>query len=122
MAKVVDTDIFIDFLRGKKAAVHFFEKERDVVFCAITESELLCGEECSDHSVKERLLHFLGQFEKVPVDNPLVIVAADIRRETGILLPDAIIAATALQKQIPLVSRNRKDFGRVPGLIVDIPY
>ncbi|MEO7197214.1 MAG: hypothetical protein ABIZ50_01945 [Solirubrobacterales bacterium] len=39
-----------------------------------------------------------------------------IRRETGIALPDALIAATAIAGDLELRSRNRRDFNRVDGL------
>lgn len=39
-----------------------------------------------------------------------------IRRETKIKVPDAVVAATALVRNLTLVSRNKKDFSRVAGL------
>jgi predicted nucleic acid-binding protein len=42
--------------------------------------------------------------------------AGRIRRETGIRLPDALIAATAIEHKLSLFTRNRADFERVAGL------
>lgn len=52
----------------------------------------------------------------VPVDVSVADEAARIRRETGLKLPDALIAATALLSSSTLVTANRKDFSRVPDL------
>lgn len=52
----------------------------------------------------------------VPVDAAVADEAARIRRATGLKLPDALIAATALLQAAALVSANGKDFRRVSGL------
>lgn len=60
----------------------------------------------------------LDACQLVPVDALLANEAARIRRETGLKLPDALIAATALQESSALVTANGKDFRRVPGLVL----
>ena len=50
------------------------------------------------------------------VDTAQADVAARIRRETGLKLPDALIAACALQLGLPLATANAKDFRRVASL------
>lgn len=52
----------------------------------------------------------------VSVNAAVADEAARIRRETGLKLPDALIAATALLQAAKLVTANARDFGRVPGL------
>jgi predicted nucleic acid-binding protein len=47
--------------------------------------------------------------------------AGRIRRETGLRLPDALIAATALERGLTLTTRNRRHFEAVPGLGVRAP-
>jgi hypothetical protein len=42
--------------------------------------------------------------------------AGRIRRESGIRLPDALIAATAIEHELGLATRNRPDFERVRSL------
>ncbi len=120
---LLDTDIFIDFFRGIKNAEELISKNiNKIIFSAITESELLAGNICKNKNEEERVLHFLSQFEKIPVDNPLVQVAAKYKRNYSIALPDAIIAASAFSNDAILVTRNIKDFKMINEIITDKPY
>jgi predicted nucleic acid-binding protein len=49
-------------------------------------------------------------------------IAAAIRRERRLKLPDAVILATARHLGCPLVTRNTRDFGPAsPEVIVSVP-
>jgi len=50
------------------------------------------------------------------VDRSIAQRAGRLRREHGLRLPDALIAATALEFGLHLVTRNWKDFESVIGL------
>ena len=58
---VLDTDIFVDFLRGFEKARIFFEglKKEDYVvyFSAVTETELISGKECNKIERKAEILN-----------------------------------------------------------------
>ena len=58
----------------------------------------------------------LAPFREVPVDRGIAERAGRIRRESGLRMPDALIAATALERNLGLATRNRKDFEPVRGL------
>ncbi len=121
--KLVDTSVFIDFFRGFKDAKEFFIKNADeIIFSSITEAELLSGSYCSDRSEEEKVLHFLAQFDKIPVDNPLVQTAAKFRREFKMLLPDALIAASAFYSGATLITSNIRDFQKITNLKTEKPY
>ena len=121
--KLLDTDIFIDFFHGIPEAVLFFHKyAEEIIFSSITEAELLAGKICNDPIEREKVFHLLSQFEKIPADNPLVQIAGDFRRKYGVELPDALIAASAYLIDAPLVTRNKKDFERIPDIRVEKPY
>ncbi len=68
------------------------------------------------------MLHFLTQFDTIPIDNPLVQVAGDFRRKYDIEIPDALIAASAFLMQAALVTRNIRDFEKVSVLKIQKPY
>ena len=81
--------------------------------------EVLVG--ASDEQETARLEWFLSGFERIAIDDTVGQLAVKIRREHRILLPDAIIWASAHSIGGMLVTRNTKDFPRSdPG--VRVPY
>ena len=64
-------------------------------------------------------------FERMKVlslDDAVSARAIALRRERRMDLADAIIAATAIVHNLPLVTRNEEDFQHVPGLRVINPF
>lgn len=111
---LVDTDVLIDHLRGHSA----FEPGSDRIFCSvITRGELFAGTGTDEEAVRR----LLAPLMEIPVDRDLAEEAGRLRRTTRIALPDAVIAATALSLRLPLVTRNKRDFGLVRGLRVRAP-
>jgi toxin FitB len=105
---LVDTDVFIDHLRG---AVELKPRRHRVHYSVITRAELFAGNSASD-----LFAQLLAPFREVAVDRSIAERAGRVRREAGIRLPDALIAATALERGLDLASRNSRDFDRVRGL------
>jgi hypothetical protein len=122
--KIIDTSIFIDHLRNHAPATTWLiaQDSEEVLFSAITETELLAGQANNDESRREKLMQMLQQYTKVVVDNPTASLAGDIRRRYKIFTPDAIIAASALLCHAELITKNVKDFKKVPGLRISSPY
>jgi predicted nucleic acid-binding protein len=106
---LVDTDVFIDHLRGARE----LKVGRDSLsYSVITRCELFAGAS-ADEQVIGRLL---SPFRELAVDRAVAESAGRIRRETGVRTPDALIAATALRFGLMLMTRNASDFARVPEL------
>lgn len=105
---LVDTDIFIDHLRG----AHELRASRHRLhYSVITRAELFAGSAPSDLAAQ-----LLAPFRELPVDRRIAERAGRVRRETGVRLPDALIAATALERGMSLATRNTRDFDPVAGL------
>lgn len=123
---VLDTDVFVDYFRKYEKAEEFFEKLRNssniVYFSAMTEAELVSGSECGNFEVKARLLDFMSNFNKIPINNQIAVKAGDFKRIYGAKTPDAIIAATAFVMKADLVTRNVKDYSMVGEVSVKMPY
>jgi predicted nucleic acid-binding protein len=108
---LIDSDIFIDHLRGARRLV---APAGRACYSSITRCELFAGRFVDDELVRT----LLGGFAELPLDRNVAERAGRIRRETGIRTPDAIIAATALEHRLALLTRNARDFARVEGLRV----
>ena len=106
---LVDTDVFVDHLRGAR---ELRAGEDSLLYSAITRAELFAGPGGQEAAVAE----LLAPFPELPVDRPTAELAGRIRRATGVLLPDALIAATAIGGGLELMTRNARDFARVDGL------
>src|SRR5215211_7891462 len=73
-------------------------------------AELFAGR-ATDEEIVRRLL---GPFRELPVDRGVAELGGRVRRESGVGLADALIAATALQHRLSVLTRNTRDFARVP--------
>src|SRR5260370_32824524 len=95
---LLDTDILIDYLRGRAEAIGYLEDRTErLIISAITVAELHAGVREGDERAK--LAQFLSAFEVIPVDEQVAARGGLLRRDyakshsTG--LADALIAATA---------------------------
>ncbi|MCY4662645.1 MAG: type II toxin-antitoxin system VapC family toxin [Acidobacteria bacterium] len=105
---LVDTDVFIDHLRGARELT---PGRHRVHYSVVTRCELLSGDVGS--ALVQRLL---DPFRELAVDRRVAERAGRIRRETGVAVPDALIAATAIEHDLAVVTRNRKHFEPVKRL------
>jgi predicted nucleic acid-binding protein len=111
---LVDTDVFVDHLRG---AHRFRHGSHQVSYSVISRCELFAG-----HAVEEeRVTRLLGPFQELGVDRAVAERAGRLRRARNIRVPDALIAATALEHGLTLVTRNQRDFSAVSGLQIRTP-
>jgi len=73
----------------------------------------------------EELTHlriFLDQIPVIPLTSSIARQAISLRQKQKIGLADALIAATAIELQYPLVTRNVADFKRIEGLHLINPF
>jgi predicted nucleic acid-binding protein len=105
---LVDTDIFIDHLRG---AVALAPGRHRVHYSVVTRAELFAGNAATNLASQ-----LLAPFRELAVDRAVAERAGRIAREFGVRLPDALVAATALEHGLGLVTRNRKHFDPIRGL------
>jgi len=122
---LIDTNIIIDHLRNFEPATNFFNSISEhnlIIFSAITETELLSGQANNNKEKREELLQLLNQWYKIPIENPIALLAGDLSRKYNLEVPDSIIAATALLSKAILVTKNEKHFISVSNLILNKPY
>ena len=110
---LVDTDVFIDHLRGFR---ELSAGRNRLHYSVVTRCELLAG------TVGSALVaELLGPYRELDVDRKVAERAGRIRRETGIATPDALIAATAIEHRLRLLTRNIGDFESVRQLRIQTP-
>ena len=124
MRALLDTNVIIDAVGGRDPAVRALEqavRSEWVGYSAITRLEVLCYPNLT--SDEERALRtVLGELVEVPVVAVIIDRAIRIRRACRIRTPDAIIAATALESNATLITRNTKDFSGVHDLVIQDPW
>lgn len=111
---LVDSDVLVDHLRGHQ---RFTAAGDDLNVSVVTRAELFAGRGTEGRRVRRLLDSMTG----LPVDAAVAERAGRLRRTTGIRLPDALIAATAIEHRLTLVTRNTRDFEGVKGLKVKPP-
>lgn len=74
-----------------------------------------------DEARQVRLSKIVASLPELPLDEAVIRCAIKLRRQRKMSLGDAIIAATAIIYDIPLVTRNVEDFRRVAELLIINP-
>jgi predicted nucleic acid-binding protein len=127
VALLIDTSVLIDLERANPALPPDIEGQ-GIVISAITASELLDGvERAADEARRARRATFVERILDIvavlPIDLDVARVHARIwanllRQGKAIGAHDLLIAATALAHDLPLLTRNAREFTRVEGLRV----
>lgn len=121
---IADTDLLIDFLRGKGAGVDAIRrrlKDGTLRFTAVTAFELRVG---ADLLRRERTIARLLAGRTLPLDVEAALHAGAIAADLGargepIGVADTLQAGIARRFGLPFATRNTRHFGRVPGLQVE---
>ena len=115
MAKrlLIDTDVLIEYLRGRRKAVKFLENQSaSLAVSVITVAELFAGVKGQEE--QGALEQFLAAFDVLAVTQDVAVQGGFYRRDFGpshnTSLPDALIAATAEFHGIPLATFNVRHF------------
>jgi len=115
-AVLIDTDVLVDFLRGRAKAIACLEEFADrMILSAITVAELYAGvrgEE--DAPEQDALANLLSHCRIVEVSSAVARLGGLYKRDYGaahgIGLADAIIAATATLENASLKTLNTKHY------------
>lgn len=115
MTVLLDTNIILEHLRS--GILKNVEDDIDFAVSVITEAELLrfAGMDVKEMDAIER---FLAITMVVSLDSTIARRAGELGRTRKTKLPDLLIAATALELCVPLITKDLKDFENIPGLDV----
>jgi len=119
---LLDTDILINHLR-KYQKIEAVIEDLDLPqnpklyhISVITKIEVLSGKSMSDAKIKKEAKLLLAQFKLLQINSSVTELAGQLRREHRLTIADAIIAATAISKDLILLSCNTKHFKIISDL------
>ena len=114
---LIDTDVFVRIFRGD-ASLKQKVDALDAGVSAIVYLELLQGalnkrqaRDTEAYLARFALLHLTPSISARAID-----IVRSYSQTSGLRLADALIAATCLEENLPLLSFNIKDFRQVQGL------
>lgn len=121
---VADTDVLIDFFNARgphRDLLRASTTRGQLMVTAITRFEVLSGARSA--KAQSTVLDFLRPLRTLPLDHLAADEAASIRRTLELQglpigLADSLIAGIVRLHGYPLLTRNRKHFERVDGLIL----
>jgi len=117
-----DTNILISWFSGDSETRKRLERIglEQILIPSVTVMELLQGTRNKMESIQLRkklkaynIIHFNETTSKLSVE-----LIEQFRLSHGLLIPDAIIAATAITYNLKLFTYNQKDFTFIPGLLL----
>lgn len=122
MSFVADTDVLIDFLRGRgDQAIRIESELKSGRLCttAVSAFELWVGAKSAQEKAAVGTL--LNALSIIPLDTQAANEAGEIFRTleakgTTISMADSLIAGICLSRNSMLITRNKKHFSRVAGL------
>jgi predicted nucleic acid-binding protein len=124
---LTDADILIDASRGVPQAVQFLLDQRTasgICISVISQMELIAG--CRDKTELAQVDQLATSVRVLPLTDAVSITACELmktfRLSHGLLLPDSLIAATAINAGLQLYTRNMRHFQMIPNLSVVRPY
>ena len=127
MPYLIDSDWVIDYLGGIPGALRLLENLADegVAISILTFTEIYQGvlRSTQPEEVQDKLQAFLYAVPIIPLSPAVARRCARLRedlqsqsRRVNQRAIDLMIAATALEYDLILVTRNTRDYGDVPGL------
>jgi predicted nucleic acid-binding protein len=124
MLCLVDTDVLVDVSRNNQGAIACVDGlGNDWALSAMTALELISG--ARNQREVELIDRLIQVYETIPVNDAIGTRAYHLlrtyARSNGLRTFDSLIAATAIEAQRTLVTRNRKHFGMIHGLVVAVP-
>ncbi len=120
-----DINILIDFYKGDPSITQFFREVGvdNLAISTVTAGELYFGarDKRELRSIKKQLA-LLTQYPTTPETSQIFInLLEDFALSHRLSLPDAMIAATAIENNLPLYTLNLKDFRYISALTLYMP-
>jgi tRNA(fMet)-specific endonuclease VapC len=123
MAHLIDTDVMVDVSRRNADAANYVDALPDIWIAIVTAQELIVG--ARDKRDVAAIDGLVRSYPVVHINDRIGTRAYDLlktyAKSHGLRTFDSLIAATALERNFTLVTRNRKHFGMITGIRLQIP-
>lgn len=120
---LVDTDVLIWHLRGYAQATRRLDELGAFTLSAISWLEVLQGMRNKAELVAVKKMLDKRSARLLPVSEAITQRAIELMESLtlshGLQMGDALIAATAIEHQLPVLTANVKHFSAIAGLIVE---
>ena len=119
---LVDTDVLIDFSKGKSLFLKHLlllqnKGKADLFITPVNITEFLNDELLVDEGKFEEAGEFLGNFKTLVISKQIGVLAGKCLREKETsYIADALVAASCVEKKLVLATRNIKHFQRITNL------
>ncbi|MBI1780184.1 MAG: type II toxin-antitoxin system VapC family toxin [Sphingobacteriales bacterium] len=113
---LLDTNIIVYALKGLADVRPYFDSKPFI--SVVTEIEVLGVKDLSDREIKirETAIEFCST---VAINTKIKLRAIELKRTVKMAIPDAIIAATAIEEELTLVTAD-KGFKRINELSLEL--
>ena len=118
---LLDSNIIIYSVQPENSRLRQFIAEREPAVSALSYLEVLGYHQLTD----DARLYFNQFFDAtriIPISQPVIERAVTLRQQRRMSVGDAIIAGTALQYNMTLVTRNTEDFQWITELQLLNPF
>jgi predicted nucleic acid-binding protein len=120
---VCDSNILIDATEPGDTLCLPYVQRADAMIASVTRTEVLSFPRFGNLPPERqaRLQTIVASTAELAMDEEIIRRAITLRQQKSMKLSDAIIAATALEYGVPLVTRNEGDSKHIAGLVVINP-
>ena len=117
---LLDSNIFIYAIQPTYSELRKWLMSQNIAASEVSVVEVLGYHQITNEDEQD-LQALFGLAESLSVSTSIINQAVTLRQQRKMSLGDAIIAATALEHELTLVTRNTSDFDWISGLNVQNP-
>ncbi|MEQ1644050.1 MAG: type II toxin-antitoxin system VapC family toxin [Pyrinomonadaceae bacterium] len=118
---ILDSNIIIYSALPENEQLREFIKENSPYVSSVSRVEVLGYPDIEDED-RDYFCGFFASAIVIPLETEIIDGAIALRQKRRMSLGDALIAATALQHNLDLVTRNTKDFKWIDSLTLINPF
>lgn len=114
-----DSNVVIDWINNRQKAIDDLQLIKgNIAISIITEYEIIAG--AIDKMMQKRFEKLLSNYINISLDHDISFLGISLYKKYKLShnldMPDSLIAATAIELDLPLFTYNKKDFRYIPGI------